>query len=278
MEIIKFIQTFENPFLDKVFYIFTTIGGPTIGLVLAIFLYWFYNKELGNKFFYGILFSCSINNIIKGIYNEPRPIGTEGIKSYYVLDTATGSSFPSGHSQGTASTSMLLMTSFKKKWIYAFSIIMMIGVPLSRLYFGVHWPRDVIFGLVLGILSILLSNKLFDIYSETNNFYIILVPALIMLILSFIFPSNDLAKSIGPLIGFLCGLFLEKKYVNFKMSYKPSHVAFKFLIGCIGALIIYIFFSKLFVPSLTITFFKYFFIVFYATFVAPYIFVKVKIA
>lgn len=277
METIKFIQTFSNPFLDKVFYFFTTIGGPTIGLVLAILFYWFYNKELGNRFFYGTLFSCSINNIIKGIYNEPRPIGTKGIKSYYVLDTATGSSFPSGHSQGSASTGMLLMTSFKKKWIYVFSIIMMIGVPLSRLYFGVHWPRDVIFGLILGILSILLSNKLYNAYEKTNKFYIILTPALIMFILSFIFPSDDLSRSIGPLMGFLLGMYLEKKYVNFKISNKKSHVALKLVIGCIGAAIIYVFFSKLFAPSFTISFLKYFFIVFYATFVAPYIFVKIKI-
>lgn len=275
MEAIKFIQSFSNPFFDTFFFLITYLGGQTLGIFVFLFLYWFKDKKLGQRFLYGIVFSYTLNNTLKGLFNSPRPIGTPGINSSQV-NTATGTSFPSGHSQGNAATLTLLVTAFKNKWVYIFSGIMFILVPLSRLYFGVHWPKDVIFGSLFGIIAIFISNKLFNLYN-TNGSKVLWLSIIPFLIFSTFMESNDFFKSLGSFLGCVLSIYLETKYINFcPISSKKQNIL-KLLIGILGTVIIYLLINMI-GSSFLISFIKYFCIVVYVVLISPFIFVKLKLS
>ncbi|AIY84080.1 MAG: phosphatase PAP2 family protein [Clostridium baratii] len=274
MEVIKFIQQFSNPFLDVFFSIITNLGGQTIGVVTSLILFWCIDKKLGFKFLYAMLFSFSLNNILKGFFNAKRPIGTEGIISGEI-NTATGSSFPSGHSQGNGTAFAFLMNQYRNKLVWIVGIAMLILVPLSRLYLGVHWPIDVIMGTLIGILSVFISNKIFDNYYN-NSSHIIIYTTIVFLVLGVFLPSEDLLKALGALSALTISLLLERSFLNFDPSGTTSQHIIKVLIGVIGALLIYLIISPILTHGIFL-FIKYFLLIFWATFICPIIFLKLHL-
>lgn len=274
MEIIKYIQSFSSPFLDMFFSFITHVGAQTLGIFLAILFFWCIDKKFGYRFLYGILFSFSLNNVVKGIFKAPRPIGVEGIHSSEV-QTATGDSFPSGHSQGNATTVTILIDQFRYKWLIVIGVIMLILVPVSRLYLGVHWPRDVIWGTIIGIVSAIISNKIFNL-SNIKGRYILVISLLLYLSLGLFFPSDDLFKALGAFTGFIVGMLIEEKYINFNANTSLKNNIIKVIIGLLGAGLIYLGFS-IFADSIMISFIKYFSITFFAIVIAPIIFIKLKL-
>ena len=62
------------------------------------------DKKFGEYLAYSVLTGMTLNNGLKSLFDMPRPIGEEGIRTLRE-ETATGQSFPSGHSQASASLS-----------------------------------------------------------------------------------------------------------------------------------------------------------------------------
>ena len=84
-----------------------------------------------------------------------------------------GSSFPSGHTLSTtafAVASVLCASRIwpqRRGWVMAAAVVAVlwtIGVALSRLVIGAHWPTDVLASLGLGLAIPLFFNVLFDLY------------------------------------------------------------------------------------------------------------------
>ena len=102
LNIIRAIQSIANPFLDGLFQFITMFGEEAILIPLIAVIYWSFNKKMAEYIAYASLTSVLVNGAIKDIFKAKRPIGEPGIRSLRV-ETATGYSFPSGHTQGTAS-------------------------------------------------------------------------------------------------------------------------------------------------------------------------------
>ena len=69
-------------------------------------------------------------------------------------------SFPSGHTQASFAAATALFTGNKKAGICAYVLAALIA--FSRLYLYVHFPTDVLAGVVIGICCGLLSAYVFD--------------------------------------------------------------------------------------------------------------------
>ena len=63
---------------------------------------------------------------------------------------ATGGGLPSGHTQNTVVLWGYLAWAFRRRWLTALAAVLMVLVPLSRLYLGVHFPTDLLGGYLLG--------------------------------------------------------------------------------------------------------------------------------
>ena len=274
LNIIRTIQSIANPFLDGLFQFITMFGEEAILIPLIAVIYWAFNKKMGEYIAYASLTSVLVNGAIKDIFKAKRPIGEPGIRSLRV-ETATGYSFPSGHTQGTASFWSAIAIYLKNNYMYAISALIIILVAISRLYLGVHYPKDVLFGAIFGILTSFITYKLFNKVNNKIALYfitfIIFIPALLYA------HSADFIKGMGTFLGFALGIYVEKKYVNFSVEGKSINKILRVVIGLAILILLKVGLKAVFPNKLVFHFLRYFIIVFFGIGIYPAIFKKLKL-
>lgn len=235
--ILEWFYKIGNKFFDIFFYIISQLGGSVFLIAILGIIYWCFDKEKGEKIGYAILTSVCLNGLIKSFVNSKRPFMYEGrehlqkFKNSKLSDSATGSSFPSGHSQIAGSLYGSIMISFKKKWIRIVCIVLMILIPISRLYLGVHFPNDIVVGLILGLLVTFLSFFLLNRFPQ-KKFLIYLITSI--LFLPFMFFKNaehDFIRGYGLFVGFCLGAFVENKCIKFSTDITPLKKVIRTLVG-----------------------------------------------
>lgn len=275
VEVIKFIQSFSNSFLDVFFEFLTLFGEETILVLLAAFIFLSVDKNKGYKLIFTIASGTCFNALIKNIVKFERPIGIEEIVSNRV-ETATGYSFPSGHTQATSTFWTSLSIIVKNKNLYVFSAILITLVAVSRLYLGVHWPTDVIFGALFGVLWAIIIGKVFDYIQKNKNYKLLIGSSLVFVILTILLGDNDFYKSAGLLLGLSLGYVIEDKYVNLSIDMTKRNKSITYVVLIVGLLIIKSGLKLIFPQTLIFSMIRYFLVGFWAFGITPVIAIKLK--
>jgi len=271
VEIIRFIQQFSNPFLDVFSQLITMMGEDVFFIFITTVIYWCIDKDLGYKLGFVSLTSAGINLGIKELLKIPRPIGEPGIRSLRV-QTAQGYSFPSGHTQNTATLWTFFMFYFRKGWIYAAGILATILVGLSRLYLGVHTPEDVLGGMLIGTVWVLISGFLYDNAAQGKRKALVILATAAAIAGLYIFREVNYYKLVGALTGFLAGYLIEPRFIGFNVRASLSMQVFKLAFG-LSVLFLLRLILKLIFPELLIyCFFRYMILLLWVTIAAPLIF------
>ncbi|MCY6485178.1 phosphatase PAP2 family protein [Clostridium aestuarii] len=277
IEIIKYIQTFSNSFLDKFAEGITMMGEQYFFIMIIAIIFWCVDKKFGYRLGFTLISSMVINGAIKEILKVPRIFGTEGIRSLRI-NTATGYSFPSGHTQGVATFWMSIISNVKKKYIYFLGSIIVILVAVSRIYLGVHRPIDVIGGIVISLIWVLVCNIIFNYLDNGGNKLILFSIIVPMLIGLFMFKTHDYYTISGVTLGFFVGYNIESQYIKFNEKTSMIINIFKFLVGVSIVLIIMKGLKLVFPKYLLFDFIRYCIIGIWMTSGAPYLFKKIGFA
>ena len=149
--IMEFFSSISSPALDVIVMALTMLGEETVFILFITYLVWNSSKKRGFAIFSSLALSLIAMGLLKAFIRAPRPFQVlEEIKGKR-LETATGYSFPSGHTTGAAAFYSALSLTYRKRIVSVLSAIAILAVGLSRMYLGVHWPIDVFGGLALGI-------------------------------------------------------------------------------------------------------------------------------
>ncbi len=167
------VRNTTNGILDKFFLYVTNYGEMAYLLPIIAIIYWCINKRTGEFLFLSIAISRLINGFLKITACIYRPwIRNANIKPVKkAFDTATGYSFPSGHTTNAVSTfgSFSIIQDKEYKFLKILLWCLAILVGFSRNYLGVHTPQDVIVGFFFSILSIFITVKLFNILDKNKT-------------------------------------------------------------------------------------------------------------
>jgi len=123
-------------------------------VIVALFLI-FKEKKWKRKIYFFSLASLSIilsrgiiTEVIRFFYHRPRPFVALGFKPL-LYDYAY--SFPSGHMAACVALSLAIFYLNKKAGYWFFGTTFLIG--LFRIFVGVHWPSDILGGIVIATFS-----------------------------------------------------------------------------------------------------------------------------
>lgn len=256
LSILMFFQSIRSTLLSTLFLFFTISTETPVIILFTVIMYWCVNKKYGQKILFSLVGNIALNTGIKEFVRAPRPIGTPGLESLRV-STATGYSFPSGHTQTGTTFWVSLMSVFKTGWVYILGVIMILGIGISRLYLAVHWPIDVLFGWIFGIVFTMFFVKVFDYVDKNKNYMILLILLIPLALFILLLDSVDYIKMFGLFTGFVLGYIVEDKYIDFstedrnkgrinfgskvvkKRSRKSINI-YRFIVGIVTLALVYV--------------------------------------
>lgn len=172
LKVLDFIQEhLRCSFLDKVLPIITKLGDAGIfWIIVAIVLLLFKKtRKMGIMTGLALLLGLIIGNLtLKPLVARTRPYDMPSVDIKLLIERLSDKSFPSGHTLASFEAATVLLINDKRLGIPA--IVLASVIAFSRLYLYVHYPTDVLGGIVLGILiafaSCFIVNKVQKIYSE----------------------------------------------------------------------------------------------------------------
>ncbi|MGB3536099.1 MAG: phosphatase PAP2 family protein [Microcoleaceae cyanobacterium] len=171
--ILQYFLSIQNTFLTLFFTIITFLGEPLflmiINLVFIVFL-WIKNQR-SRAIVYLIIGNgaAEFNYFIKDFFGRERPELWDRILEVKYF------SYPSAHAMNSIVIYGLicyyLMNQFKPwRWlILTITSILVILIGLSRLYFGVHWPTDIIAAYTMGSVWLAIAILILEIVKLLVN-------------------------------------------------------------------------------------------------------------
>ena len=160
-------ESVRNPILDNIMIFITSLGnGGMIWIAATIaLLIPKKTRKAGVVSAVALLGSLIINNyIVKNIVQRPRPFVTF-TDLQIIIPIPSEFSFPSGHTSSSFAAAAVFYRHLPKK-LGIPSVILAGLIGFSRLYVGVHYPTDVIAGVLMGILLSYLAEFLVNLFSK----------------------------------------------------------------------------------------------------------------
>jgi undecaprenyl-diphosphatase len=149
-------------FCDGLFTFITHLGdGGILWIVIAVALLFFKKTRrigvnMGLALILGLIFG---NLIMKNLFQRARPYTHEDIamikESMLLISKPSDFSFPSGHTLGSFNGAISIFL-YNKKWGTA-ALVLATLIAFSRMYVYVHFPTDIIGGILLATGCAILS-------------------------------------------------------------------------------------------------------------------------
>ena len=149
--------------LDGFFLLVSQLGKAELPMAVTLIVYWCFSRELGQRLLFTLNGSDLLNNLLKLSCCVYRPwVRDAAIHPVArAVPSATGYSFPSGHSsKAGAFFGSLALAGKKRRWVPWACGAAILLVMFSRNYLGVHTPQDVLVGAAMGLLCALLLPRL----------------------------------------------------------------------------------------------------------------------
>jgi undecaprenyl-diphosphatase len=149
--------------LDRLIANFSKYGPMIFGIYLTRL--WFVgntpeetrdNRKKALYAFFAALLALGINQIIGFMWFRNRPYVDHAV--HRLVPTVSDAAFPSDHASGSFSIASSILLFARSDGGMALTVLAIV-LSLSRVYVGVHYPSDILGGMVVGLVSSLVIDR-----------------------------------------------------------------------------------------------------------------------
>ena len=148
-------ENLRGPIQDAFFCGYTTLGNAGILFIALGVLMLFFRKtrKTGITVLAALIIGLICTNLVlKNLVGRDRPwIHLHDL--LVLIEEHDPNSFPSGHTTSAFAFAGAVLFTAPKRWMKWVAIVLAILMGFSRLYVGVHYPTDVLAGVVVGLLA-----------------------------------------------------------------------------------------------------------------------------
>jgi undecaprenyl-diphosphatase len=175
--IMRFFAAHQVTWISNAMVEITSLGtGIVVAMIVAVsalFLWLYSYRQSATLLLVTTLGGLLLNMVLKLGFDRPRP-------QYFTWGThAVSSSFPSGHAMSAAivyPTVAYLAARLHESWLGRFltlftAALLVALISLSRVYLGVHYPSDVLAGVIVGLAwsaFCMVTLEVTQLYAERN--------------------------------------------------------------------------------------------------------------
>ena len=128
----------------------TNITLLPLSLIAAVWLVRHGHRRIATHLIVLQIGTLTLSAVLKALYDRPRPTLWEQRGQF------SWASYPSGHAIAGVAVLFTIAIILRRmrgwRWPFWVAGVMLVLSSYSRLYLGVHWPSDVIAGLVIGVV------------------------------------------------------------------------------------------------------------------------------
>ncbi len=290
MDFLHFIAQYRTPEADLFFQGITYLAQEVFVIAIICWLFWCSNKKLAYTLGFSYFLSGLLVQALKITFRIPRPwiLDPAFAAVPSALAGATGYSFPSGHTQSI--TALFGTLAFHaKKWhqkLLCAAVIVLVG--FSRMYLGVHTPKDVLTSFFLSIGCTLVCYVLFYRKEAAAgrealiSLLMAVMSAALVLYAAVLYQNStielhyaqDCIKASGAGMAFALGYYVEQKYIRFSPPAKTRQKVLRLAVGLAVALLLQTGLKPIIGESLPASFLRYFLVVAWALMFYPVLFTK----
>lgn len=309
LELIRWLQ--ENyPQFEGFFLVISGLGREEFYLALLPLIYWCINKKAGRVLGYVLFVAIAVNTTLKHAFRGPRPFW---IDPQVGIEETGGYGVPSGHTQYATAVYFLIASFTGGIWVWLAAIFIVLLMAFSRVYLGSHFVHDVaggfLVGLVLFIAAVLWMRRFSSRFNKRILGQRLLIALVIVAVLSTAYigmlsligepdmsvpwadripeteiaTMTEMAKAMGALLGYSVGILLESSRVRFRADGLVAKRVARYLLGIIITVIIWRGLALIFPRdplsiAIPLGILRYFLVLLWATFYAPWVFVRLRLA
>jgi len=144
---------------------YITWGIPLLLVLIGIITRRIHVRNNAIFLFSSVSISSITSLILKYTIDRPRPFVTYDF--FEKLSVGGSPSFPSGHTTEAFAFAVALCFAYPRWYTIIPALLWAIAVGYSRMSLGVHYPSDVLAGVIIGVASAFLCNKVFSYYRIT---------------------------------------------------------------------------------------------------------------
>jgi len=235
-QLIEILQSLLAPQFNWIFVAVTSLGDGPVLVGLGAAIYWCFDKSRGRLVTYILLSGAYLNLFLKILVPWPRP--PVNLRIVEMNEPLYG--FPSGHAQDSATFWTWITLSFRRRILGILGTAVVLGVGVSRIYLGLHYPAQVIGGWAIGLL-VACFGMLVLRYIQQRKVRVGVMPRILLAFFTLIPMVVAVALAGagevypgeigGYLFGFSVGGLAEDRYVRFAVDVNAARKVIRLVIG-----------------------------------------------
>ena len=256
MGFLRLLEAIRNPVLDAIMQGITVLGDETVFLVLALLVFWCGSKKWGYYLMSIGFLGTILNQFLKLAFRIPRPWVRD--PNFTIVEGARagadGYSFPSGHTQSAVGTFGGIAHFTRYNWIRVVCWVLLILVPFSRMYLGVHTPADVAVSFIIATVLVFALKPLMDRSDRKPGLLYLLLLGMVVLAIGFVvyvecwpFPADMDAANyasgrenaytlLGAVVGVNIVHYVDDQFLRFETKAPPLAQVLKLVLGLLVVL------------------------------------------